>query len=79
MSVDLAKLNSHLSTRSYVEGYTPSQADVHVYKAITSAPDASAYPAVARWYNHIKSYTAEFESFSGSSKAGEAFFGGAEA
>ncbi|KAH9922213.1 uncharacterized protein B0H18DRAFT_1018554 [Fomitopsis serialis] len=77
MSVDLAKLNSHLATRSYVEGYTPSQADVHVYKAVTSAPDASAYPAVARWYNHIKSYTAEFASFSGSSKAGEAFFGSA--
>ncbi|KZT64196.1 hypothetical protein DAEQUDRAFT_732924 [Daedalea quercina L-15889] len=79
MSVDLAKLNAHLITRSYVEGYTPSQADVHVYKAISSAPDASAYPAVARWYTHIKSYTAEFDSFSGSSKAGEAFFGGGAA
>jgi elongation factor 1-beta len=61
-----------LSTRSYVEGYTPSQADVHVFNAI-SALDASTYPHVARWHRHIKSYTAEFGSLSGSSTAGEAF------
>ncbi|KAI0363236.1 elongation factor 1 beta/delta chain [Pilatotrama ljubarskyi] len=79
MSADLAKLESHLATRSYVEGYTPSQADVAVFKAIASAPDASAYPHVSRWYNHIKSYSSEFDSLSGSSKAGEAFLGGASA
>ena len=50
---------------------------MHVFKAISAAPDASAYPAVARWYSHIKSYTSEFDSLSGSSKAGEAFLGGA--
>lgn len=55
--------------------YTPSQADVAVFKAIASAPDASANPHVSRWYNHIKSYTAEFDSLPGSSKAGEAFLG----
>ncbi|KAI0744518.1 hypothetical protein C8Q76DRAFT_699979 [Earliella scabrosa] len=79
MSADLAKLESHLATRSYVEGYTPSQADVAVFKAISSAPDASAYPSVARWYSHIKSYEAEFASLSGSSQAGEAFLGGSSA
>ena len=57
--------------------YTPSQADVVVFKAISSAPDASAYPHVSRWFNHIKSYTAEFDSLPGSSQAGEAFLGGA--
>ena len=62
-----------------MDSYTPSQADVHVFKAISAAPDASAYPAVARWYAHIKSYTSEFDSLSGSSKAGEAFLGGAKA
>ncbi|CDO77480.1 hypothetical protein BN946_scf184902.g14 [Trametes cinnabarina] len=77
MSVNLANLDSHLASRSYVEGYTPSQADVVVYKAISSAPDASAYPHVSRWYNHIKSYTSEFDSLPGTSKAGEAFLGGA--
>ncbi|KAH8077083.1 hypothetical protein BXZ70DRAFT_963030 [Cristinia sonorae] len=79
MSLDFAKLEAHLATRSYVEGYTPSQADVHVFKAITSAPDASANPAIARWYTHIKSYTSEFDSLPGSSTAGEAFFGSAAA
>jgi elongation factor 1-beta len=57
--------------------YTPSQADVHVFKAISSAPDASAYPHAARWYTHIKSYAAEHGSLAGSSTAGEVFTGGA--
>jgi hypothetical protein len=34
---------------------------------------------VKRWYKHIKSYTAEFSSLPGSSKAGEAFTSGAAA
>ena len=62
-----------------MHSYTPSQADVTVFKAISSAPNASANPHVARWYNHIKSYEAEFGSLSGSSSAGEAFLGGAAA
>ncbi|GJE88995.1 elongation factor 1-beta/delta [Phanerochaete sordida] len=78
MSVNFSKLEAHLATRSYIEGYTASQADVTVFKAITSAPDA-AHPNVSRWYNHIKSYEAEFNTLPGSSAAGEAFFGGAEA
>ncbi|KAF9484158.1 hypothetical protein BDN70DRAFT_872857 [Pholiota conissans] len=79
MSANLAKLENHLATRSYVEGYTPSQADVTVFKAISAAPDAAANPHVARWYNHIKSYAAEHASLPGSSTAGEAFIGGASA
>ncbi|KAI0339140.1 hypothetical protein BDW22DRAFT_1415272 [Trametopsis cervina] len=78
MSANFAKLEQHLATRSYVEGYTPSQADVAVYKAIASAPDAS-FPSVARWYTHIGSYTAEFDSLPGSSTAGEAFLGASSA
>ncbi|CAA7262024.1 unnamed protein product [Cyclocybe aegerita] len=74
---NLAKLEEHLATRSYVEGYTPSQADVAVFKAISTEPSASANPHVARWYTHIKSYAAEHSSLPGSSKAGEAFLGGA--
>ncbi|TCD62329.1 Translation elongation factor 1 beta [Steccherinum ochraceum] len=75
MSVNFSKLEGHLKSSSYVEGYTPSQADVLVFKAITSAPDASANPSISRWYNHIKSYTSEFDSLPGSSLAGEAFIG----
>lgn len=44
-----------------------------MFKAITAIPDS--YPHVTRWYNHIKSYTTEHDSLSGSSTAGEAFVG----
>ena len=44
-----------------------------VFKAIAAAPDAASNPRVARWYTHIKSYTAEHASLPGSSTAGEAF------
>ena len=59
--------------------YVASQADVVVFKAISEAPSAETYPNVARWFTHIKSYTAEFDSLSGSSSAGEAFLGAAAA
>jgi Eukaryotic elongation factor 1 beta central acidic region len=52
--------------------YTPSQADVHVFKALSQD---LGYPNVARWYHHIKSYQAEFSSLPGSSSAGQAFTG----
>lgn len=74
-AANISKLEEHLATRSYVEGYTPSQADVHVFKAIASEPSAAANPHVARWYTHIKSYAAEHPSLPGSSTAGEAFVG----
>jgi elongation factor 1-beta len=38
-----------------------------------SAPDTSTQPNVTRWYNHIKSYTAEYDTLPGTSTAGEAF------
>ncbi|RXW22451.1 hypothetical protein EST38_g3404 [Candolleomyces aberdarensis] len=79
MSANLTKLEQHLATRSYVEGYTPSQADVHVFKAVGSAPDATKNPHVARWYKHIQSYAAEHADLPGSSTAGEAFIGGGAA
>ena len=59
--------------------YVASQADVAVFKAISEAPAADSHPHVARWYTHIKSYTAEFDSLPGSSTAGEAFLGAAAA
>ncbi|KIM41865.1 hypothetical protein M413DRAFT_445074 [Hebeloma cylindrosporum] len=79
MSANIAKLEQHLATSSYVEGYVPSQADVTVFKAIAAAPDAATNPHVARWYSHIKSYAAEHASLPGSSTAGEAFIGGESA
>merc|ERR1711939_48142 len=53
----LSVLNSWLTTRSYIVGYAPSQADVASFKALTTAPDSAKYPHAARWYKHIASYT----------------------
>ncbi|KAI3393453.1 hypothetical protein diail_4249 [Diaporthe ilicicola] len=61
----LSVLNSWLTTRSYIVGYTATQADVASFKAISSAPDASKYPHAARWYKHIASYESEFPTLSG--------------
>ncbi|KAK4208135.1 elongation factor 1-beta [Rhypophila decipiens] len=61
----LTVLNNWLLTRSYVTGYTASQADVAVFKAIKSAPDAEKYPNAARWYKHIASYEDEFPTLEG--------------
>ncbi|RPA87338.1 hypothetical protein BJ508DRAFT_410846 [Ascobolus immersus RN42] len=61
----LNTLNSFLETRSYIVGFSPSQADVAVYKAISSAPDAEKYPHAARWYSHIATYLEEFSSLPG--------------
>ncbi|KAI1481672.1 hypothetical protein K445DRAFT_315119 [Daldinia sp. EC12] len=61
----LAVLNSWLTTRSYITGYSPSQADVAVFKAITSAPEAAKYPNAARWYKHIASFEDEFPTLPG--------------
>ncbi|GAA6017680.1 hypothetical protein JCM10207_001248 [Rhodosporidiobolus poonsookiae] len=59
---------------SYIEGYAPSQADVAVFKAFPSAPDAAKYPHSARWYKHIESYSAEHETLPGdASKAYTAY------
>jgi len=45
---------------------------VHVFKVLSRVPDAAAAPHSARWYKHIQSYSSEFDSLPGTSKAGEA-------
>ncbi|CAE6468766.1 hypothetical protein ACGC1H_004195 [Rhizoctonia solani] len=76
---DLKQLDEHLATRSYIEGYTPSQADVGVLKSVGSAPDKATHPHAARWYAHIKSYEAEWDALPGDKAASEKLFGGAGA
>jgi len=49
----IGKLNEHLKSHSYVEGYTASQADTTVFNQIKAAP---SLPNALRWYNHIKSF-----------------------
>ncbi|NP_001037556.1 elongation factor 1-beta' [Bombyx mori] len=52
----LNDLNQYLAEKSYVSGYTPSQADVQVFEQVGKAPAANL-PHVLRWYNQIASYT----------------------
>ncbi|KAL6797517.1 hypothetical protein GGI42DRAFT_330836 [Trichoderma sp. SZMC 28013] len=61
----LTLLNSWVSTRSYVTGFSASQADVAVFKALKEAPSADKYPSAARWYKHIATYEDEFATLEG--------------
>ncbi|KAL7908152.1 hypothetical protein GGI35DRAFT_453492 [Trichoderma velutinum] len=61
----LTLLNSWVSTRSYITGFSASQADVAVFKALKEAPNAAKYPSAARWYKHIATYEDEFATLEG--------------
>jgi len=50
----LTELNTFLLSSTYLTGYQASMDDLTVYLAFSTAPDAKAYPNVARWYNHVK-------------------------
>ncbi|XP_049876248.1 elongation factor 1-beta' [Pectinophora gossypiella] len=52
----LSDLNKYLADKSYLSGYTPSQADVQVFEQVGKAPAASL-PHALRWYKQIASYT----------------------
>jgi len=70
----LALLENWLSTRSYIVGYTATQADVKVFQALKEAPSVAKYPHARRWYNHVASFEPEFATLSGdSSKAYTAY------
>ncbi|XP_002742150.1 elongation factor 1-beta-like [Saccoglossus kowalevskii] len=60
-------LNDFLADRSYIDGYSASQADVVVYQALSGAPSADLFHAL-RWYNQIKSYASQFDSLPGVKK-----------
>ncbi|KTW28565.1 hypothetical protein T552_01826 [Pneumocystis carinii B80] len=61
----LSLLNNFFEDKSYVVGYTPSQADVSLFHEIKQLPSAEKYPNLTRWYTHICSYTQDFEKFPG--------------
>lgn len=61
----LTILDNWVKTRSYIVGYSPSQADVTTYKALSSAPAVEKYPHAYRWYNHIKSFESDFSNLPG--------------
>ncbi|CCE80318.1 Piso0_003432 [Millerozyma farinosa CBS 7064] len=53
----LKSLNQFLADKSYIDGTAATQADVTVYKAFQKQ-----FPDFARWFNHIASFTEEFNS-----------------
>lgn len=59
----LAILNDYLADKSYIEGWNASQADVAVFEAVKTAPDASKFVHAARWFSHIQSMTADFAKY----------------
>ncbi|XP_029613115.1 elongation factor 1-beta [Salmo trutta] len=63
----LKVLNDFLADKSYIEGWVPSQADVAVFDAISSAPSTAQCHAL-RWYNHIKSFQNQKGSLPGVKK-----------
>ncbi|TPP59648.1 Eukaryotic translation elongation factor 1 beta 2 [Fasciola gigantica] len=65
-------LDDYLLSRSYIEGFQPSQADVVVYQSVGKKPSAKYHNAV-RWYNHIDSFGNERDSFPGQPKPVEQF------
>ncbi|KAI9849065.1 MAG: Translation elongation factor 1 beta [Thelocarpon superellum] len=58
-------LNHWLTTRSYIHGYSPSQADVVTFKALKGEPTPAKFPHAYRWYKHIATYESEFSSLPG--------------
>ncbi|KAJ3336546.1 hypothetical protein HDU93_002610 [Gonapodya sp. JEL0774] len=52
----LKDLNTFLESRSYIEGWTPSQADARIFARVGESPSESHYPHVWRWYQHIASF-----------------------
>ncbi|XP_066108410.1 cysteine--tRNA ligase, cytoplasmic isoform X1 [Saccopteryx bilineata] len=47
-------LNEHLSTRSYVQGYSLSPADVEVFRQLAAPPADARLFHVARWFRHVE-------------------------
>jgi elongation factor 1-beta len=68
-----------LADKSYIEGVNASQADVTVFTAVGSAPDAGKYANAARWYKHIASFKEEFGTLPGDKAAKASSFGPAGA
>ena len=54
----LEKLNSYLSSRSYITGYCATQDDVYTLQKLLGQPSPSKYPHAYRWYKHISSFCA---------------------
>jgi elongation factor 1-beta len=56
----LKNVNDFLASRSFISGYSASQADVALFEGVVGkSVDAAKFPHVRRWWNQINSYTAD--------------------
>nr|POE47559.1 elongation factor 1-beta [Quercus suber] len=60
-----AVLENWLTTRSYILGYTPTQADVKCFQAFSGPPAVEKLPHTYRWYKHIATFESEFSTLTG--------------
>lgn len=58
-----------------LNSYGASQADVAVFKALSSSPNAEKFPHAARWYKHIASHESEFATLPGDPSAAYTTYG----
>ncbi len=75
----LPALEEWLKTRSYIEGYAPSQADVAVLKAVNFNVNAAKFPNVTRWRRHLKTFEDEFSLLRGDASKPHTAYGPAAA
>ncbi|XP_066140108.1 elongation factor 1-beta' [Euwallacea fornicatus] len=54
----VSELNKFLEDKSYINGYQISKSDIDTANQLAKAPNVNQ-PHALRWYNHIKSFTAE--------------------
>lgn len=73
----LKVLNAFLEDKSYIQGWEASQADVAVYEAVKTKPDAAKYPHAARWFHHI--WSKSLAALPGNKQAAHAYGPGAAA
>jgi elongation factor 1-beta len=52
----LKSLNTHLLTRSYINGFAPSKTDAEIVQKVAANVDSKKFPHVVRWYRHISSF-----------------------
>ncbi|CAD6185651.1 unnamed protein product [Caenorhabditis auriculariae] len=57
MPADLGTLNNTLADQAFANGFTLSGEDAQLFESLGSAPNASTYPHVARWYANVASYS----------------------
>ena len=62
----LNELDAYLLDRSYVSGYSPSQDDVFKFLQIKLVP--TGLNNVQRWWKHISSFEAQFDTLPGEKK-----------